>query len=675
MRVTDDLLRGDAMALGEAMTLALAYAQAGVPAFPVVLTWNDHKHTVDKVPLTEHGFKDASCDPREVRRMFNKTRRLQPDEAYGVGLWPGPAGYVVLDVDTKNGARGDDELARLEDAHGALPDSLSATTVSGGAQIWLGKNGQHIGGADLAPDVEIRADNGYVMAPGVWCPWGEWAWDGGIGLVDGGKVDAAPRWMLDQLAAAATATETVDAATTEVHADDLPSRVRQMLTEEAVPGKRSERIYAFVCVAIEEGMDDGAILGALHLFPPADDKGQVDRHGRLAIAKARAKGVQPLDAPEDDGARDLTEDELDAIEARQRHEPRQSDAAQGDDAADTSTSWTPVDLTDALDGADVPKPEILVRTDRVALCYRARIHGFQGEPETLKSWGAAVAAHQVMEDGEDVLWIDFEDDERGVVGRHRALGTDVDTIRQHFVYIRPDEPLCAKHGEATAGNVELGQLLEHRTFALAVIDGVTEAMVTEGLDLNSNADVATWMRRLPRRLADTGAAVIVLDHLTKNRDGASRFAIGAQHKLSGLTGAAYRFDLIRPLARATEPVEGLVNITVTKDRPGYVRAIATDGRVASLELTAWPDGAVTAALSPFATNPAPNLALVRRIAAYLDQYEGSSKKVIEENVTGNAGQIRDALRWMAGEQRGWVRIEPKGMAHLHFLTDAGRDLL
>jgi hypothetical protein len=67
--------------------------------------------------------------------------------------------------------------------------------------------------------------------------------------------------------------------------------------------------------------------------------------------------------------------------------------------------------------------------------------------------------------------------------------------------------------------------------------------------------------------------VVCLDHVIKNRETGGRYALGAQHKLAGVTGATYVFSVIRPLARAkSEPVEGIVSLTVTKDRPGYVRA-------------------------------------------------------------------------------------------------------
>jgi hypothetical protein len=54
-------------------------------------------------------------------------------------------------------------------------------------------------------------------------------------------------------------------------------------------------------------------------------------------------------------------------------------------------------------------------------------------------------------------------------------------------------------------------------------------MTTEGLALGDNTDVAAWMRPLPKRFAAAGAAVVVIDHVVKNRDDQGRYAIGGQH--------------------------------------------------------------------------------------------------------------------------------------------------
>ncbi len=336
------------------------------------------------------------------------------------------------------------------------------------------------------------------------------------------------------------------------------------------------------------------------------------------------------------------------------------------------TTWQPIDLTAALAGADVEPLSIMRRSDGVCLLYRGRIHAFQGESESLKSWAAQFAVQQVIAGGEDVLYVDFEDDAAGVVARLLALGLATEEIAAHLVYIRPEEPLRTHRDEATPGAADLATVLASRRFALAVIDGVTESMTTEGLDLLSNADIAVWMRRLPRRIAREGPAVLLLDHLAKARESQGRYAIGGQHKLAGLTGAAFKFTATKYLSRATgtAPVEGRVVLTVEKDRPGHVRGHAIDDRIAEFVVTSHPGGAVTAALLPPGSAADVDLGVVRRILLYLEQFDGSSKNKVEGAVEGKASAIRDAIGLALA--RGWVRVERKGVSHLLWITEAGR---
>lgn len=338
-----------------------------------------------------------------------------------------------------------------------------------------------------------------------------------------------------------------------------------------------------------------------------------------------------------------------------------------------ATTWEPVDLTVAVSGGDLEIPAILQRTDGKVMLYAGRIHSFQGESESCKSWAALMAVVEVIASGGRVLFVDFEDDEAGVTARLKALGVPTDQILERFVYVRPDEPLHNRHGQPTAASVALDALISANRFGLCVIDGVTEAMVTEGLDLLSNSDVAAWMRRLPRKIAATGSAVIVVDHVTKNRETQGRYAIGGQHKLAGLTGAAYVFQTLRPFSRAgSEPVEGAIAITVVKDRPGYVRAWATEGKVGTLELTSWPDNTVSAAIVPPSSQLPADMIIVNRVLNYLGTYDGASKNQIEHGVEGKADKIRDALAWMVAPPQAWVRVEAKGRSHLHWLTPDGR---
>ena len=123
------------------------------------------------------------------------------------------------------------------------------------------------------------------------------------------------------------------------------------------------------------------------------------------------------------------------------------------------TSWTPVDLTNALAGLDIEPPTLCQRSDGLSLLYRGRVHAFQGESESLKSWAAQVAAGQTISSGGNVLYIDFEDDAAGVVSRLLALGLTPEEIAAHFVYIRPDEPLRTRYDEATQAAVDLAGAL------------------------------------------------------------------------------------------------------------------------------------------------------------------------------------------------------------------------
>lgn len=338
------------------------------------------------------------------------------------------------------------------------------------------------------------------------------------------------------------------------------------------------------------------------------------------------------------------------------------------------TTWRPIDLTDAIVGKGVEPPTTLRRSDGLALLYGGRVHSFQGESESLKSWAAQVATAEVLEAGGDVIYVDYEDDENGVVSRLLALSASPEAIKAHLAYIRPDEPLLDRQHRPTQGLVDLTTVLDNgeRMFGLAVVDGVTEAMTTEGLDLLSNADIAYWMRRLPRRLARTGAPTVVVDHLPKDRGNQGRGAIGGQHKLAGLTGAAYKFVLVKPLARPrdTTPVEGLVAITVEKDRPGYVRGEADDGKVATLVLTAYPDGGISPVLDTPAQRPTVDQRIVDRVLGHLAVYDGSSGSRVETGVGGDNKKVREAAAWAISN--GLVEVRHVGQTHQHWLTDAGR---
>jgi hypothetical protein len=93
---------------------ALEYARNGIPVFPCR----------EKKPLTPHGFKDASCDERQVQALWE----LFPDAQIAA-----PTGtFLSLDLDTPAAAL---RLEQLEEEFGALPTTRHIRTSPGRRQI------------------------------------------------------------------------------------------------------------------------------------------------------------------------------------------------------------------------------------------------------------------------------------------------------------------------------------------------------------------------------------------------------------------------------------------------------------------------------------------------------------------------------------------------------------
>ncbi|WP_413617131.1 AAA family ATPase [Gordonia rubripertincta] len=113
-------------------------------------------------------------------------------------------------------------------------------------------------------------------------------------------------------------------------------------------------------------------------------------------------------------------------------------------------------------------------------------------------------------------------------------------------------------------------------YDLVVIDGVTAALATHGINSNDNDEITRWWREVPNAVATrTGAAVLLIDHVTKSNDGRGRY-LGAQAKLSNISGAAYMLDTTKdPIAPGAL---GKLTIRCAKDRPGQVRRHGTDYR-------------------------------------------------------------------------------------------------
>jgi hypothetical protein len=331
------------------------------------------------------------------------------------------------------------------------------------------------------------------------------------------------------------------------------------------------------------------------------------------------------------------------------------------------SSWEPQDLTKAATGERPAAPSILKTADGRYLLYRGRVHLFAGESESLKSWLAQLACLQVLREGGRVLWIDYEDSPDGLLERLRLLGAADENLRS-VIYLRPSEPLRPRGSRGRAASLLEAEL--RQGFDLAVVDGVTEAMSLEGLDLNSNGDVAVWLRLLPKWIAElSGAATVFIDHVSKTQDARGRFAIGGQHKLAGIDGAAYTFRVLSRGGRALGETsnKAVVALTISKDRPGFIRALAAKDRVGDFELVAHQDGTAEASVTkPVGVPQSSDVSaeLAQRVVLLVCDEPGLAKSTVEKRIGGKSVHVRSAIESLI--RSGSITLRPDGKAHLLF---------
>ena len=368
---------------------------------------------------------------------------------------------------------------------------------------------------------------------------------------------------------------------------------------------------------------------------------------------------------------ELTDAEVKLREQRAKEET-EAKAKRDAEEAQLSMSWEPIDLTAALSGQRESRPELLERTDGKHLIYAGKMHWIMGEPESMKSFMAQLATAQVIEAGLDVVYLDYEDTEFGVVERLLAMGVEAQAISDHLSYIRPDTQIGSGRERITAAEARFMETLDARHYTLAVLDGVTESVALEGLDLNDNTDIADWLQRIPKRMARTGAACIVIDHVTKAVDGRGRYALGGGHKLAGLDGVSYTVEVIAPLSRAEhEAVTGKARIIVGKDRPGWVRSVSKERKYpGTLEVTAWPDGTLTAAITNDVIEPQPPMEVIADVLRVLNTFGGEdSEGHLVKHCDHPEAAIVEAVRWLLDKQ--WVEADKKGNSTIYRVTTKG----
>lgn len=145
---------------------ALRAAKRGCPVLPLQNPTDEgcscgkgECKNVGKHPRTPNGFKDATTDPRQIRKWWKRWPRAN------IGVRTGKvSGFIALDVDKRNG--GFESLRELEKEHGPLPDGPQVKTGGGGlhklfkcpSKLLKSRTG-------IMPGMDIKAEGGYIVIP------------------------------------------------------------------------------------------------------------------------------------------------------------------------------------------------------------------------------------------------------------------------------------------------------------------------------------------------------------------------------------------------------------------------------------------------------------------------------------------------------------------------------
>jgi hypothetical protein len=352
----------------------------------------------------------------------------------------------------------------------------------------------------------------------------------------------------------------------------------------------------------------------------------------------------------------------------------QENVAQSENVAQLEdSSWKPIALSDYYDGLfQEVKANILTRTDGKSLIYAGKVHSFYGESESGKSWVAQIATAEMLRDDKKVIYIDFESDPQDIVKRLKSLGVSRANLLQYFTYIRPESARSASDPYWEA-------ILEPESAHLVIIDGVTESLTMWGGETVDNDSITKWMRQFPRKVAkESGAAVVLIDHITKNADTRGRFAIGGQAKLATIDGAAY---IVEPIEVLSPGRVGSLTLRVTKDRIGDVRASAgmyrksdrtQEAAVFTIDSTrAQMQYVIGSPTSEDELNERTEFKKMSEMAEFIHHNPGCSRRELNEGVKGDKNLIGERLETL--EKNGFIENKGSATKSSLWITSTGMD--
>lgn len=437
----------------------------------------------NKAPVTPRGFKEATTDPERLARWFRVPGR-------GMGWHPGPSGFVVVDIDVKDGAQGEEEWREL----GVDSPAPEVLTPSGGRHLWFRKpEGTQFTNRSLSPSIDIRGDNGYAILPET--PGYSWSFDWGDKCEkcdfyhpEFAHAPLFPQSLIDKIG-----------ENDEFH----PGEVER---GPILAGSRYDTLFRAGRKMQFQGIPEEGILEALLAMnrercqPPHSEA-----HVRKIVRDIMA--AEPPINPKT-GA---TEPGRELIRIR---------SGEGQPLS-WPTVWSkeypPIDWVQEMEG--------------IALTGRAtNLYGPAGTGKSeLVLYRAALSAQA----GSRILWLDREMTEADVKDRLMAMGFEPKDLGSLFYILYPDIALLDK----PEGGERLVELANQYAADATIIDSLSKFVRDEEGETHTAFYVNTM---LPMRLA--GRGFVMIDHAGKDL---ARKARGASQKVDNVD---YYTELTRTLA-------------------------------------------------------------------------------------------------------------------------------
>jgi hypothetical protein len=312
----------------------------------------------------------------------------------------------------------------------------------------------------------------------------------------------------------------------------------------------------------------------------------------------------------------------------------------------------------ASEGFKREMPSLCQYDEGRALLYAGRINEIHGEPSVGKTNIALCICAEVMQDGLHVLYLDPEDNAKGIGSRFIALGGRPDDLieRMHYVENPAPSDFAGLHAWAT-----------QRKPALVILDGLAEALAAEGLSEDKPAEVLQFFRERIRPFTEAGSAVLISDHVAKDKESRGRWPRGSGSKMGRYDGAVYEAQL----KKAYSPeIDGFVRLVVAKDRNGGVgpvHHIATDLHFGHddhgnpdirFEL---PQDEVKQAFKP--------THLMEKISRFIEDNGPQSTRSLRD--LGNSDYVDKAIAALKFDQH--IAVERQGSANMHIIKRPYRE--